>query len=315
MSCHLDVSHPPSISEVPFLDKEHSAQNIALQMHSTDIVQRESLKDPSDPHSSCLDTVIGYVTLIPRIIWVVITEIFLGIVLGITSLFLAFKNRDPETPKQDKPAILLLHGLRHNQSGFEYGRRYLDKEEYGSVYSLSYANRFSNDPKDSIVDYAQKVKTKVEQIKRETGQKEIILIGHSMGGLVSTAFAEEVAADTDTIVRHVITLGTPWRGAPLADLSSYFMPQKVLKEMRQDSELLQRLRGKAEVSHQSDVRQYHTLRSTLDQLVPYQNATFREGHPKEYQFNAVGHMGLLTSPGVWKSVRGILDLAYQARTV
>jgi pimeloyl-ACP methyl ester carboxylesterase len=50
---------------------------------------------------------------------------------------------------------------------------------------------------------------------------EVVLIGHSMGGLVSRS-ACHYGADSDCIakVRHVVTLGTPHRGAPLEQVTN-----------------------------------------------------------------------------------------------
>ena len=50
---------------------------------------------------------------------------------------------------------------------------------------------------------------------------EVVLIGHSMGGLVARS-ACHYGADSDSIrkVRHVVTLGTPHRGAPLEQVTN-----------------------------------------------------------------------------------------------
>jgi pimeloyl-ACP methyl ester carboxylesterase len=46
--------------------------------------------------------------------------------------------------------------------------------------------------------------------------EEIALIGHSMGGLVARqALAELTHTDTGRLIRHMVMLGTPHRGAPL----------------------------------------------------------------------------------------------------
>ncbi len=53
--------------------------------------------------------------------------------------------------------------------------------------------------------------------------EDIVLIGHSMGGLVSaTAIAQPEAAAWNGKVRHLITLATPHQGAPLARFAEVF---------------------------------------------------------------------------------------------
>lgn len=64
-----------------------------------------------------------------------------------------------------------------------------------------------------IDDYASFIHDAVERLCRETGQDEIVIVAHSMGGLATRAYLR--MHGTSRIVK-VITLGTPHHGTGLA---------------------------------------------------------------------------------------------------
>ncbi|MFG1602654.1 alpha/beta fold hydrolase [Actinoplanes sp. NPDC049265] len=51
----------------------------------------------------------------------------------------------------------------------------------------------------------------IERRRREYPQAKLILVGHSMGGLVARYFAE--CLDEEGVVRRIVTIGTPYSGA------------------------------------------------------------------------------------------------------
>lgn len=114
----------------------------------------------------------------------------------------------PEAAK-DKTPILLVHGYLHNSSGWHFMRHQLEQQGLGPIYTINLGGPF-----DSIEDYAQRVKAKVESI----GCKDLILIGHSMGGLVSSEYATTHAKTDQINVKAVITLGSPMNGTHIASI-------------------------------------------------------------------------------------------------
>ncbi|NJP04451.1 MAG: alpha/beta fold hydrolase [Chloroflexaceae bacterium] len=62
--------------------------------------------------------------------------------------------------------------------------------------------------------------TLIEQVREQTGAAQVVLIGHSMGGLVAQRYI-----DSGTNAEHVatlITIGTPWLGAVSAMQALWF---------------------------------------------------------------------------------------------
>jgi pimeloyl-ACP methyl ester carboxylesterase len=62
--------------------------------------------------------------------------------------------------------------------------------------------------KDSASTY---LKPWIDRAKQRSGAKKVVLVGHSMGGLVSRSYIQSAAYGDD--VERLITLGTPHRGA------------------------------------------------------------------------------------------------------
>ena len=61
------------------------------------------------------------------------------------------------------------------------------------------------------------------------------LVGHSMGGLISRFYIQQLMAasgDARPVVHHLVTLGTPHRGSPCADL--LFVPSPAIAQLRPD---------------------------------------------------------------------------------
>ena len=56
----------------------------------------------------------------------------------------------------------------------------------------------------------------IDRARSRSGKSKVILVGHSMGGLVSRSYIQSPAYTTRNDVERLITLGTPHRGAPEA---------------------------------------------------------------------------------------------------
>ena len=155
-----------------------------------------------------------------------ITEIF----ALITMSALYFVNLEKTNPKKvehnNQQPILLIHGLVHNSSAWIEYRKRLKDANVGPVFTINLGNPFG-----SIDGHAEKVKGMVAEIQRITGRKDIMLVGHSMGGLVASKFALDLATE-ETRVTDIVTIGSPLKGTPLAKLIRF---GKDIKEMGKGS--------------------------------------------------------------------------------
>jgi len=132
------------------------------------------------------EKVVEIASAVPRVILATTLDLpLLPTAAGLLLYMLSKPNFDPTKPKTNAVPILLLHGNGFNESQWILGREFLKKEQYGSVFSLNYDGLVTNDPKKGIDDYAaEKVRDKILQIKKLTGQDRVILVGHSMGGMM-----------------------------------------------------------------------------------------------------------------------------------
>lgn len=183
----------------------------------------------------------------------------------------------------DGRPILLVHGYLHDATAWVYQKKKLTQAGLGPVYALNLLPSFS-----SIASYAQQVKEKAAQIEQETGRSDLILVGHSMGGLVSSWYATQLAPRGK--VTDVITIGSPLNGTHLAKIGM----GANAREMERGSLFLYELQ-KA-IRQNRSTRFYH-IASTTDEIVVPASSAILPG-AKQVVLDDVGHLALLYSPRV-----------------
>lgn len=181
-------------------------------------------------------------------------SLFLVVVIGLTSLVawgtyrIAHRSRNPierlfsgESSIQKRP-IVLVHGL--NRSGgmwgvadgghgnFSPGTRsmvgFLRKNGYPNLY----LNTFQDTRNKSLLDNAKSLKTWIRTAKKHFDARNIDIITHSLGGLISRAYIQEMdRIDGKKIqpvryegdVANLIMIAAPHLGSPIADSIPSFM--------------------------------------------------------------------------------------------
>lgn len=245
------------------------------------------------------------------------------------ALFAYFKPKfdpKPSEIKHNKTPILLLHGTNFNETEWVLGRQFLKKKEYGSVFSLNYDGITSNNPKSGIDDYAkEKIRAKVLDIKKLTGSDEVILIGHSMGGLIAGYYAENVAEMDNIKVKHVITIASPWHGAPIIDYSwkfKYFARNdKRFKQMSvsggtpEDPHFRVNLVKQALNSEKKEIRKYYNIWSRTDIAVPKNNGCLTESPERQCVIDWSGHVRIVAISETWKQTCGWVDQMYPKKNI
>lgn len=183
--------------------------------------------------------------------------------------------------------VLFVHGYLHNQMAWFWFTRHLQKKpEIGPLYSI---NLFP--PIASISELAEQLKDKINDIQIETGSSQVILIGHSMGGIVSSYYCEYLAKAKE--VAMVITLGSPFKGTRIAALGA----GQSAKEMFPNSLFLTEL---SSLIQQSSIP-YYSIASKIDNIiVPWQSALLSDESATRTQLilEDYGHLRLLISPVV-----------------
>lgn len=116
-------------------------------------------------------------------------------------------GKDQPAAGGGRPPVLLVHGYVCNRGFWVWLRRRLARA------GVNAATITLDPPFADIERLAEQLHVRIETLAAETGQTRIILVGHSMGGLVSRAYLRRFGAAR---VARLITLGTPHCGTRLA---------------------------------------------------------------------------------------------------
>jgi triacylglycerol esterase/lipase EstA (alpha/beta hydrolase family) len=139
-------------------------------------------------------------------------------------------SRDPSPAPARRP-VLLVHGVLVNDGVWVGFRRYLRRRGIAPVYTINYGP-----PLADIELFAEQLDRKIGAIRRATGAERLVLVAHSMGGLVARAYLRRYGAAR---VARLITLGAPHHGSVLA----YLFPGRDLVQMHPGNPWLDALNG------------------------------------------------------------------------
>lgn len=186
---------------------------------------------------------------------------------------------------QSDTAILFVHGYCRNQTDWLWMRSQL-KDFDCPIFFVNLEPTFSsidNITKTSLIP-------KINHIKEHTRCKRLILVGHSMGGLVSSYFSEYL--DIGDLVKAVITIGTPYGGTKIAVVGA----GANAREMCPGSAFLTDLHAKMH----NTAKDYYQICTKFDnKIFPWQSAVFENTDPKKQAILSYeAHLCLLRSKEV-----------------
>lgn len=190
----------------------------------------------------------------------------------------------PRAPRANTPGtpVLLIHGYFCNAAAFWYAHRFLARHGIRNVHAITCEPVYGD-----IDDYAEQVHARVEAICAATGASQVVLVGHSMGGLTARRY---VQVHGGARVAKIITLGTPHHGA----IHSHGGRGRNAGQMRLDSRWLDRLNvdetGPAPVPIVA-VFSYH------DNVVAPQESG-KLAHATNVALHGIGHLELVFSTPV-----------------
>jgi len=112
------------------------------------------------------------------------------------------------TAKEGAPGtlpVLFVHGFFCNGGYWLPLIRALRKRGFDHLYTINL-----DTPVVGISMHAEALAAKVEEVCTATGAEQIVLVGHSMGGIVSRTYVQRL--DGDRRVARIVTLGSPHHG-------------------------------------------------------------------------------------------------------
>jgi len=113
--------------------------------------------------------------------------------------------------------VLLIHGYMADASVWNKWAELLKKDGI-AAYPITFKQ--SDDKCGSAAEHAKELSKIIGQIKDETGQNKVNIVGHSKGGLDARVYLANNTKD----VSNLIMIGTPNAGSPLAQSSEICTP-------------------------------------------------------------------------------------------
>lgn len=196
-------------------------------------------------------------------------------------------DRLPGATRQDgaRPPLLLVHGYGCSRAVWWVLRRRLQAAGW-TVATINLEPIYT-----SIDDYLDPLVARIDAVLADTGAERLILVGHSMGGLVARAYLQRFG---EARVAALLTLGTPHQGSRLA----YLGCGENARQMRPGSPWLQALATPTVATW--------LIYSRHDNYVTPQSNLTLPGVPGQ-ALDGLGHVAMLLSPRVVQAVLAALQ--------
>lgn len=186
--------------------------------------------------------------------------------------------------------LLLIHGYGCSRAVWWWQRRRLMAAGW-SVVTVNLEPLYT-----SIDNYVEPLARRIDEVLAQSGAPQLILVGHSMGGLVARAYLRRYGAAR---VRLLVTLGTPHGGSELAR----FGFGENARQMRPGSAWLAAL-GAPPVDTLA-------IYSAHDNYV-LPPANLELPGARQLRIERLGHLAMLFSPRVAQALRDGLSAAADA---
>jgi triacylglycerol lipase len=176
--------------------------------------------------------------------------------------------------------VVLVHGFLCNGGMWTGVRTALRKQGYKRVHAVNLDPCYRSMPHSLRVFERQ-----LRKIMREECVGEVVVIGHSMGGVLARVFQHR----RPKLVRAAISLGAPHTGTELARLVSSVKAGPARRDTRW---LLSFNAARAAETHDPDTLPALNIWSCNDNIVSPQEAARLTG-ARDYALNGVGHLQLV----------------------
>ncbi len=177
--------------------------------------------------------------------------------------------------------VLLIHGYMCNGAFWWSIIRHLRASGATNLFTMNLEPAFA-----PVEHYVAQVRERVAVVRERCAADRVLIVAHSMGGLVARAYLRTPGASAH--VAGLITLGSPHYGTVLA----YFSPTPNARDMRPGSNFLERLA--ASETHGVPITSIYSRDDNI--VAPYDSACL-EG-VRNLGLNGVGHVYMSFSAAV-----------------
>lgn len=176
--------------------------------------------------------------------------------------------------KEDKQAIVLLHGLNRLSYDFYSMKAVLKKKfPHATIVALKCVDKDSSKKSGWYISPSMgcSIQEQAELAYREMKEvlghgKHVVIVGHSQGGLrgftIIKEHADALKKEIDLTIEQLITIGTPWKGAPIMDH---------LKDPKSALKKLDKCKSTFNAIHKEYSRNVtkHVLKTELAEIFPF----------------------------------------------
>ncbi len=197
--------------------------------------------------------------------------------------------------------VLMLHGFGANSGFWRPLAQRLRRA------GISHATVDLEPVLGSIDDYADLIEAQATLLCAATGATQLIVVGHSMGGLAARAWMRRHGSAR---VARLVTLGTPHFGSWLASYGSGRNARQMVPPGADPKAWLNQLAASEDASLRARVV---SIRSRHDNIVSPQDAALLPG-AENVALDLVGHVALGFDPAVLDRVVGEITSVRQSRS-
>jgi len=187
------------------------------------------------------------------------------------------------TPARGLP-VLLVHGYGANGGFWVQLAAQLKAQGY------SHATVDLEPVFGDIDDYAQQLEQAVRALLAACGSDKVVIVAHSMGGLVARAWLRRFGAAR---VARIITLGTPHHGTDLAHMG----PGANARQMRRNAEWLAQL----DAADRGQRHLFTSIYSFHDNIIAPQDSCHLPG-ARNIALPGIGHVAMGRHPDIAKHI-------------
>ena len=199
-------------------------------------------------------------------------------------------ERLPDAGQENQTPIILLHGLFQNRSCMYWLQYQLRATGYTRVISIS------TPPWRDLETLTEKLAKKVDELNIKWNAEKVILIGHSMGGIIARNYIQNRGGNKHTLA--MITIGSPHHGSKLAPFAVSSMGKLLLP----GSEFLRQFN---QVNWPQEVKAF-SLFTRYDNIVLPAETAKMDG-AQNIELDGMGHTSLLFHPKSIQSVTRTLS--------
>jgi len=202
-----------------------------------------------------------------------------------------WRMRDP-SPSPSPMPIVLVHGVLCNAGVWIPMARKLAAAGLGPIYALSYGP-----PLHAMHEFVRQLRHRIDSALEATGAAQVVVVTHSMGGLILRAYLHAFGAAK---IARVVTIGAPHHGSGLA----HFAPGTCIAQLRPGNPWLRALPLAAAVPPMI------SLWSPHDSMVVPQTSSILAG-ATNVAFPGIGHNALLRDDAISARVAEEIRVAQQ----